>query len=269
MTSSENLGRYRRQRPSLWQLWLAMLDIWALAAWGVLLITYWLNGKLSLLIHPNYFLLVMSTGIVLLILAALKGFQLISQLRSRSSGPITLVPMGQHMSWFPPGWSSGLLIITAILGLLIEPKVFTSQTAIQRGVTESLAITRSQPQSFRSASKPEERSLIEWIRTLNVYPEPDAYKGQKVNVQGFIVYPPNLPSQYLLITRFVITCCAADAYPVSLPVKLKGNRNAYKPDTWIEVQGQMITETLNNKRQLTIEANSIKEIPEPANPYNY
>ena len=175
----------------------------------------------------------------------------------------------QHLTLFPPGWSSTLLLTVAILGLLITPKVFASQTAIERGLTEATISSRLQPQAFRSVSDPSKRTLIEWVRTLYVYPEPDAYTGQKVKLQGFVVYPPELSSQYILISRFIITCCAADAYPVGLPVKLTENRDAYPPDTWLEVEGQMITETLDGKRQLTIEASSIQKIPEPKNPYHY
>ncbi|NEP27497.1 TIGR03943 family protein, partial [Moorena sp. SIO3I6] len=97
----------------------------------------------------------------------------------------------------------------------------------------------------------------------------DAYTGQKVKVDGFVVIAPNLPPDHLLISRFVITCCAADAYPLGLPVKLTENRNDYPSDTWIEVEGNMITETLDDKRQLVIEASGIKKIPEPENPYYY
>jgi uncharacterized repeat protein (TIGR03943 family) len=88
-------------------------------------------------------------------------------------------------------------------------------------------------------------------------------------VKGFAVHPPKLSEKYLLISQFVITCCAADAYPVGLPVKLTQNRAAYPPDTWLEVEGEMITETLENKRQLTIKANSLKKIEAPKNPYDY
>jgi uncharacterized repeat protein (TIGR03943 family) len=90
-----------------------------------------------------------------------------------------------------------------------------------------------------------------------------------VKVQGFAVHPPDLPPEYLMISRFVITCCAADAYPVGLPVKLKENRATYPADSWFEVEGRMITENFKGKRQLTIEANSLKKIPKPANPYYY
>ena len=279
MTSIQNSGRPRRQRPFPQNFFLPLLDIFALAAWGILMLSYWQQNKLSLLIHRNYFGLVVATGIALLMLAALRLFQLLNQLRQRASGKPVTMPVAQHISLFPPGWSSALLLTTAILGLVVTPKVFASQIAIQRGITDSVTMTRSRPQAFGnssnseggSLSKPEERSLIDWIRTLNVYPEPDAYTGQPVKVQGFVVYPPNLPSQYLLISRFVITCCAADAYPVGLPVKLSNeDRKAYPADTWLEIRGKMITETLEKKRQLVIEATPpLKKIPAPANPYDY
>lgn len=269
MSSNVNSGRISRQRPYLGKFFPTLLDILAIAAWGILLLKYWLNNELNLLIHPNYFGLVVVTGFALVAIAAIRMFQLLSQVRQQAAGRTPILPVGQHISLFPPGWSSTLLLTTAILGLVITPKVFASQTALQRGVTESLTLTRVQPQAFRSSNNPGERSLIEWVRTLSVYPEPDAYTGQAVKVKGFAVHPPNLPPQYLLISRFVITCCAADAYPVGLPVKLKENRATYPADTWFEVEGKMITETLEGKRQLTIEANSLKIIPKPTNPYYY
>jgi len=84
-----------------------------------------------------------------------------------------------------------------------------------------------------------------------------------------VVHLTKLPDQYLLITRFVIAHCALDAYPVALPVRLTQSRKAYPPDTWFEIEGQMITADLEGKRQLTIQAQSLKPIPEPKNPYEY
>lgn len=240
---------------------LPWLDVLAIAAWGVLLVKYWLNGKLALLIHPDYFWLEIVTALSLLAVSGFKGWEL---LRRRA-----VTPKVQHLTLFPPGLSSALLLVTAILGLAITPHVFASQTALQRGVTDSVTLTRSQPKAFRSSRRPEERSLVDWVRTLNVYPEPDAYTGQKVKVQGFVIHPPELSQEYLLLSRFVITCCAADAYPVGLPVKLTQNSQIYPPDTWLEVEGQMSTENLGGKRQLTIQASSVKQIPEPQNPYEY
>lgn len=257
MTSIQN------RKPKIKNKLLPWLDVLAISTWGILMLKYWLTGKLNVLIHPNYFWLVIVGGLGLIIVGGLKGWELFSRRRLPNSQPI------QHITLFPPGVGSALLLTTAIIGLVFTPRVFASQTALQRDVSGFLGATRSQPQAFRSSKPPQARSLLDWVRILNVYPEPDAYTSQKVKVQGFVIHPPELPSQYLLLSRFVITCCAADAYPVGLPVKLTGDRLSYPPDTWLEIEGNMITDNLGGKRQLTIQASSLKKIPEPQNPYEY
>ncbi|NMG06144.1 TIGR03943 family protein [Brasilonema sp. UFV-L1] len=241
---------------------LPWLDVLAITAWGILILKYWLTNKLNLLIHPDYFWLAILGAIGLITIGLFKTKQLLQRRHE-------ITPNVQHLTLFPPGWSSTLLLTTAILGLIITPRVFASQTALQRGVTDLVGATRAQPQAFRASVRPEERTLVDWVRTLNVYPEPDAYTGQKVKVQGFVIHPPDLGQEHLFLARFVITCCAADAYPVGLPVKLKQTRDQYPPDTWLEIEGQMVTENLANKRQLTIDATSLKKIPQPKNPYTY
>lgn len=240
------------------------LDVVAITAWGILMLKYWLTGKLYLLIHPDYFWLAIVGGIGLLIIGFFKGLQLWKHRRQQDKANAL------HINVFPPGWGSFLLLTAAILGLIITPRAFASQTALDRGVTELIGATRVQPQAFRAQVRPEERSLVDWVRTLNVYPEPDAYTGQKVKVQGFVIHQPNVSQEYIFLARFILTCCAADAYPVGLPVQLpSSSRQQYPPDTWLEVEGQMTTQTLGEKRQLTIAANSLKKIPQPQNPYSY
>ena len=239
------------------------LDVVAITAWGILMLKYWLTGKLYLLIHPDYFWLAILAGIALLVIGFFKGLQIWKHRRRPE------VSNASHISLFPPGWGSFLLLTAAILGLIITPRAFASQTALDRGVTESISATRTQPQAFRATVRPEERSLVDWVRTVNVYPEPDAYIGQKVKVQGFVIHQPNVTEDYMFLARFVLTCCAADAYPVGLPVQISGSLQQYPPDTWLEIEGQMTTQIIAQKRQLTIKANALKKIPQPQNPYSY
>lgn len=249
-----------------WQIVIPWLDLLALMAWGLVILKFWLTNELFLLIHPNYKILTISAGFLLLIVSGIKGFFVWKASRNARPIPSDL----PHLTLFPPGLSSALLLVVAIAGLIITPRPFASQTAIDRGVNDSITLTRVRPQTFRASARTEDKSLIDWIRTLQVYPEPDAYTGQKARLQGFVVVTPELSDQYFLLTRFVITCCAADVYPVRLPVKLTtGSRSQYKVDSWLEVEGQMTTETLAGKRQLVVQASSIKPIPEPKNPYDY
>ncbi len=245
-------------RPRL----LAWMEVVAVLAWGILLLKYWLDGSLNILVHPNYFGLVAITGLALFLIGLTKGYQIYRY-------PQTPPPNTGHLSLLPTGWTTGLLIGTAVIGLMTTPRVFASTTAIQRGVTEAVSATRAHPQSFRSQSKPENRSLVDWVRTLNAYPEPDTYSGQKVNINGFVVVAPALGNNYLLLTRFILTCCAADAYPIALPVQLTESSSLYKPDSWLQIQGKMATVTLEGKRQLVVIATAVQPISPPKNPYDY
>ena len=237
--------------------WLDWLDIALLLLWGLLLLKYWISGQIYVLLHPNYIWLAIAAGLMLL---GIGLWRLLQRLSTPARTP------QQHVSLIPRRWSTLLLLSIAILGLVTAPRPFTSDIALQRGITETLSFTRPQPQSFSAASDPSEKSLLDWVRTLNVYPEPDAYEGQPVNVDGFVVYPEEIPSGYLMISRFVITCCAADVYPVGLPVRL-GGLEPPDPDQWVQISGEMATETIGDRRQLVIQADALENIPEPKNPY--
>jgi uncharacterized repeat protein (TIGR03943 family) len=244
-------------RSSLRNSW---LDLTAITAWGILLLKYAIDGTLYILVHPSYYLLVTVTGGCLLLIGIFQSWRLYR-------GKIDNSPE-LHSSLLPQGVTTMLLLGTAIAGLIITPKLFTSKAAIQHGVSsEAVTVTRSQTQSFRASVKPESKTLVDWVRTLNNYPEPDAYLGQKVNINGFVFYPKDLPANYLMLSRFVITCCAADAYPVALPVKFTGTRQTYLQDSWLQVKGKAIVETFAGSRQLVIEASELKSIPAPKNPY--
>ncbi|MGF1497447.1 MAG: TIGR03943 family protein [Elainellaceae cyanobacterium] len=271
MTVRSRPPRFRPQMPPssspFASSWLGYLDVAVVLTWGILLLKYQITGEIYFLLHPDYMWLATSAGVGLLGLGGFLIWQILP-LPRRSARRSKLANV-QHISLFPRSFSSTLLIAVGVLGLVITPRPFASDIALQRGVTDTLTMTRSQPQAFHATNRPEERSLIEWVRTLNVYPEPDAYTGQRANVQGFVIHPSELPDDYLMISRFIITCCAADAYPVGLPVKLSQDRSAYPADRWFEIQGEMMTETLNDQRQLVIKATSLEEIPEPRNPYDY
>jgi uncharacterized repeat protein (TIGR03943 family) len=260
----------RSKRPSRFPFLIACFDMAAILTWSALLLKFCFTGEIFLLLHPGYVWLAYSAAFFLTGLGVFKGWQLLRSLtQSRRRAARQATESLPHFSLFPPGFGSALLLGVALFGLNFTPQAFASQTALDRGVTDTLTLTRSQPQSFRSKSRPEERSLTEWVRTLNVYPEPDAYTGQKAKIEGFVIHVKDHPAQNLTLSRFVITCCAADAYPIGIPVKLKDDRSAYKPDQWFRVEGKMITETLGGRRQLVLAADKLTEIPKPAVPYEY
>ena len=248
-----------------WQKFLPWLEACAITAWGVVLTKLWLFGQLFLLVHPNYIPLTAIAGLGLIAIGVTEAWR-VSQRRRNTA---TSANAQQHVTLIKPSLSSSLLLIVAIAALLINPRPFTSEKAIHRGVIDNIADARTVPKSFRASNRPEERTLVEWVRTISAYPEPDAYKGQKVKLTGFVVHAPDQPDNEFLITRFIITCCAADVYPVSLPVKIAESRSKYPPDRWLQIEGQADVDTTNGKRQVVIAASNITAIAEPKNPYDY
>lgn len=257
-------------RPSHLPFIMALIDVAAILTWSLLLLKFCWTKEINLLLHPDYVWLAYTAGFFLMGLGLFKMVQVLGRLLNRSSRRAKRSQSSEaisHFSIFPFG--SAVMLGVALFGLSFTPQPFASQTALDRGVMDTLTLTRSQPQSFRSKSRPEERTLTEWVRTLNVYPEPDAYKDQKAKIEGFVIHIKDQPDDVLILSRFVITCCAADAYPIGIPVKLKGSRSAYAPDQWLRVEGKMATQTLSGKRQLVVMATDLTKIPKPDAPYEY
>ncbi len=50
---------------------------------------------------------------------------------------------------------------------------------------------------------------------------------------------------------------------------LIASRQDYPQDSWLDVMGEMTTQTIDGERRLTIKATKLTKIPEPRNPYEY
>ncbi len=249
--------------------WRDIMDVLALSAWSAMLFRYWFSGKLLLLLHPDYAWLSNSAAIALVFLVAFTLYRILTQLYGKPTKRRALANADQdHVTLLPPSISSALLLGVAVFGMIYTPRAFSSQTAMQRGISETLTLTRAQPQLFVRAEPSDERTVIDWIRLINAYPEPDAYTGEAVDLTGFVFYPEGWPDNYLMVSRFVLTCCAADAYPVGLPVQV-ASRTPYPVDSWLAVKGEIMTETFEGRRQVAIAPTEVKTIPEPKNPYEY
>ncbi len=244
-------------REGLWRSNPAYWEATGLMLLGSLLILYRWRGTLLMLINPSYVNVALLAGLCLLGLgiARWRGAQAATSVRTES-----LV----HSSLLGPRLGAGLLILTAILGFWIEPQPLSSQTALNRGVSPYLGVSRSQPQAFRPKIDPRQRTLLDWVRTLDVYPDPYNYEDQPVRVQGFVI--PDERPDHFVIARFLVSCCAADAYPVGLPVRWP-EAEELTADSWLRLEGQMAVEKGNGLSQLVIVAENVEPMPVPANPY--
>lgn len=79
---------------------------------------------------------------------------------------------------------------------------------------------------------------------------------QRIKTQGFVYRDQNVPKNYLMLFRFAIFCCAADAVPVVVLVE-EEDLSVFETDTWIEVEGMLTLRDFNGNRLPVIRSEKI------------
>ncbi|GAB3163450.1 TIGR03943 family protein [Amycolatopsis stemonae] len=90
--------------------------------------------------------------------------------------------------------------------------------------------------------------------------------GRTISLTGFVVHTNGTT----LLARLVISCCAADAFPVTVHLR-GGEADHLATDAWIQVTGQVVpgTATRNNSYTPDFTLSSIETVPTPKDPYEY
>jgi putative membrane protein len=86
--------------------------------------------------------------------------------------------------------------------------------------------------------------------------------GETVVMDGFVATNPGEPSDEFLLSRFIITCCVADATETQVRI-VDVPAGSAQPDQWVEVTGRIYP--LGS--QVIVDATAVKPIPRPADPY--
>jgi uncharacterized repeat protein (TIGR03943 family) len=135
---------------------------------------------------------------------------------------------GSFVSW--------LLIAPVAVLLLVAPASLGAYAA-NRGALRTTQLAQSQgadvgtlPEAANGATA---LSLTSYSN-FALYDTTEQLKGRTVRLVGFVAHDATAPGGYYL-TRFVIACCAADAFPVQ--VVLHGEVPALADDTWVTVEG--------------------------------
>jgi uncharacterized repeat protein (TIGR03943 family) len=101
------------------------------------------------------------------------------------------------------------------------------------------------------------------------YEEPYTLAGVRIRLVGFVT-PQHGGRDGYLLTRFAISCCAADA--TALRVAIRGDRVVRAPDSWLEVEGRWQQHTGDHADQPAADtaillAESVRMIKQPSEPY--
>jgi uncharacterized repeat protein (TIGR03943 family) len=212
------------------------------------------NSQLNLYIHPRYIVFTFLLSAVGLIITLMDTFynKNINIHEHNKTKNIYKLP----------------LYFIIVLALLIPAKSLTSATVSQRSTDSGSIVTTSESKPvgalFSESSKG--LSISDWSRILGSNTNADFYKNKPVSISGFI-FDGDLGPDKLLLARFVVTCCAVDAIPVTVPAQIKDWRNIYQENDWIEIEGNFRSIESNGLEQIILVPETVNKIEEPSNPY--
>ena len=101
---------------------------------------------------------------------------------------------------------------------------------------------------------------------VRVYYGPEEVQGKTVRLVGFVVAEPEIEDAYRL-TRFTISCCAADAS--SLQVIVRGVPDVPPENQWLAVEAIWHGEVVNPGLVPVMQFVSQERVAQPAEPYEY
>jgi uncharacterized repeat protein (TIGR03943 family) len=86
--------------------------------------------------------------------------------------------------------------------------------------------------------------------------------GEEITLDGFVSSEPGTPPDELILTRYIVTCCAADATVARVRV-VGVPPGRYHPDDWLHVVGRVYP----IGRDILVAAETISPEPVPSQPY--
>jgi putative membrane protein len=108
-----------------------------------------------------------------------------------------------------------------------------------------------------------------YVDTLSMIDENlDHMVGRKVEITGFVYREEQFRPNQLVVARFVVSCCIADASVYGLLVE-GDNLAKYKKDTWVKVTGILSKVNYQNNILPKLKLEDIHVVPRPKNPYVY
>lgn len=105
-----------------------------------------------------------------------------------------------------------------------------------------------------------------YVEAMNMNPKD--FEGRKIKVRGFVYKEEGLEENQLVLSRFLITHCIADASIAGLIAEFN-QASEYEQDTWLEIEGILEVTTYNGIELPLIKAKKWTVIKEPDEPYIY
>lgn len=115
---------------------------------------------------------------------------------------------------------------------------------------------------------PLERDVLDWARTFTADKAPGTFNGQQADIIGFVYTEPTYPQDTVMIARFTVSCCVADANPIGLPVYWP-DADTLQSGQWVRVTGVFDARDFRGQLTPTLIADAVTLTEQPEHPYLY
>jgi uncharacterized repeat protein (TIGR03943 family) len=159
-----------------------------------------------------------------------------------------------------------LLLVPVLVVVLIQPAALGSYAVSGRsgvpGQSDSVFPPLAPP--VRGAVT---MTMFEFV-TRALYDRSQSLAGVRVRLVGFVA--PGEGDEGYRLTRFVISCCAADA--AALQLVIRGDHRQWRRDQWLEVEGQWLRRPVAAAQDPdpplpVLTAELVRPVPQPREPY--
>lgn len=160
------------------------------------------------------------------------------------------------------------MIVPLAIGLLIPARPLDSSAFATKGfnTTGPLVSADSTAKLFETESQ--DRNVLDWLKIFYYETDITQYLDQQVSVIGFVYRDEQLSEDQFYVSRFIISCCAADASSIGMIASWPDAKNL-KNDTWVLVKGSISSTTLKDQTLPVILVESVQDVPVPEQPYLY
>ncbi|MEA2433363.1 MAG: hypothetical protein QOG54_820 [Actinomycetota bacterium] len=215
-----------------------------LVAWAGFFAYLWASGDVVRYLGPRTYWVVVF-GTVTLIAAAISS---LSMVRRGSTGQLTV---GQFLGY--------LLILLPIAVVVMAPDAELGALAVSRKLvgddTRAVIIPQFDPDRPVSFI-----DLAYGSRSPEYAKAAGIEAGRELELVGFVTHEGG--GKGFRLSRFYISCCAADAIPYSTDI-LTEDGSDYADDTWLQVKGTIES----HEGGFALKASHINEVEEPDPPY--
>jgi putative membrane protein len=247
---------------------------------AVLLVQLIITGELSLFVNPRFTWLIVASVLILVLLGLVQLWNMKGSELHRIGA-----------------WGYLVLLLPMAMYLLIPPKALDASIASKKGVSYLSAKSVNEQQQKKSAPSsasdtnadplavPEDpykkfipqlqrepvihlsqETYADYYNTLNFYPQ--QFKGKKIKLKGFVYRDDTMKKNQLVVGRFSVTCCTADAIVIGFLTE--GAKTAtLKDNDWVEVTGSLDVGMYDGVDMPVIKLEAVEKVKPLKDPYIY